>query len=77
MTRYKRTLVEEYAPYVQLDGLVVRIKRHEDLECNDAPITIEERFENRCDLMWKTVKDCETSIIVEHFYRGREDAVKS
>lgn len=76
-TRYKRTLVEEYAPYAMADGLVIKIHRHEDLECGDSPVLIEEYFENRHDLMTKIVRECSTGKVVEYFERGRDDAVKS
>lgn len=35
---YKRTLVEEFAPYVQEDGLVTRISRFENMECTGKSI---------------------------------------
>lgn len=69
--------MEEYAPYIQPDGLVTRIHRHEDLECGDPAKTVEEIYENRHDLMYKIFKDCDSDTITEYFHRGRDDAVKS
>lgn len=77
MTKYKRTVVEDYAPYIQEDGLVRRICRHEDLECLEPPLSIEEQYENRRDHMHRTFQDCTTRTVTEYFRRGREDAVKS
>lgn len=77
-TWYKRTLVEEFAPYVQTDGLVTRISRFNDLECSvEELISIEEIYENRHDNMTKKVRDCTTGMITEYFKVGREDAAKS
>lgn len=76
-TKYKRTVVEEYAPYVMQDGLIRKIHRHDDLECGDPPSTIEEYYENRSDFMTKIVRECITGMVVECFKRGRDDAVKS
>lgn len=76
-TKYKRTVVEEFAPYIMPDGLITKIHRHDDLECMDNAMVIEEYYENRRDLMTKTVRDCFNGTITEYFERGRDDAVKS
>lgn len=69
--------MEEFAPYVQTDGLVSRISRFTDLECSmEELICIEELYENRNDNMIKKVKDCKSGIITEYFKVGREDAAK-
>ncbi|RZC40202.1 hypothetical protein BDFB_010555, partial [Asbolus verrucosus] len=73
-TWYKRTLVEEYAPYVQYDGLVTKITRFKDFNCTQCT-TIEDIFQNRQDKMKKIVYDVETDIVTEFFGPGREDAV--
>lgn len=76
-TCYKRTLVEEFAPYVQDDGLVVRVCRFHDLECSpDQLYIIEERYENRHDHLIKIVEQIATGLTTEYFSRGREDATK-
>ncbi|KAF2899788.1 hypothetical protein ILUMI_06398, partial [Ignelater luminosus] len=76
-TWYKRTMTEQFAPYVQEDGLVTRICRYNDLECTPSELhTIEERFENRTDSLVKTISDIDTGDITEYFERGREDGVK-
>lgn len=75
-TQFKRTLVEEYAPYVQEDGLIVKITRCKDFECTQ-PLIIEERYENRQDKLTKIIWDITTDIVTEYFGSGREDAVLS
>lgn len=76
-TNYKRTLVEEFAPYVQDDGLVARICRFHDLDCSpDLLYIVEERYENRQDCLIKIVEEISTGLITEYFSRGREDAAK-
>lgn len=71
-------MVEQFAPYVQEDGLVTRICRYNDLECMPSELhTVEERFENRIDNLVKITSDVNTGEITEYFERGREDGVKS
>lgn len=73
-TWYKKTLVEEYAPYVQYDGLVTKITRYSNFDCTDC-IKIEDIYENRQDHLIKIVYDAKSNLINEYFERGREDAV--
>ncbi|KAJ3649538.1 hypothetical protein Zmor_021277 [Zophobas morio] len=73
-TWYKRTLVEEYAPYVQYDGMVVKITRFKDFDCT-IPTRVEDLYENRQDKLRKIVFDYNTQYITEYFGPGREDAV--
>lgn len=75
-TYYKRTLVEEYAPYIQHDGLVTRISRFEDLECMGMPYMIEEYYQFRPDCLEKIVQETAKNSITEYFRPGREDAAK-
>lgn len=75
-THYNRTFVEQFSPYVQTDGLVLRINNFEDMECTIGPIDMEERYENRRDHLVKIKTNFENNWIEEHFERGREDGVK-
>lgn len=75
-TQYKRTLVEQYAPYVCDDGLVKKITRFTDFACTDVE-TVEEEFENRHDKLVKRVVDAKTNLETEHFNTGRDDAIIS
>lgn len=76
-TWYKRTLVEEYAPYVQVDGLVTRVSRFYDMECTEEQLyVIEEIYANRHDCMNKIIRDVKTGMVHEHFMEGRDDACK-
>lgn len=73
---YKRTKVEEFAEYVQYDGLVTKISRFDDMECEGDTSTIEEIYKNRQDCLDKILRDCETQKVTEYFRSGREDGMK-
>lgn len=73
-TWYKKTLVEEYAPYIQYDGLVTKIMRFKDFFCTECVI-VEQIYENRQDKLRKIVYDLKSDIVKEYFGPGREDAV--
>ncbi|CAH1365697.1 unnamed protein product [Tenebrio molitor] len=73
-TWYKRTLVEEYASYVQYDGLVTKITRFKDFDCTICT-RVEHLYEHRQDRLQKIVFDVQTDMITEYFGPGREDAV--
>lgn len=75
-TWYKRTLVEEYAPYVQNDGLVTKITRFDDFECTHA-VQVEEIYENRQDKFVKRVVQLDDEMITEYYDSGRPDAAIS
>lgn len=67
-------MVEEYAPYVQYDGLVTKITRYKDFDCTICEF-VEERYENRQFKMVKVIHDVATDFVTEYFGPGREDAV--
>ncbi|XP_008199980.1 dynein regulatory complex subunit 7 [Tribolium castaneum] len=73
-TWYKKTLVEEYAPYIQYDGLLTKIMRYKDFDCTEC-ITVEQIYENRQDKLKKIVYDLKSDLVTEYFGPGREDAV--
>ncbi|KAF7280698.1 hypothetical protein GWI33_005555 [Rhynchophorus ferrugineus] len=74
VTQYKRTLVEEYAPYVLDDGLVQKITRYTDFNCTIVE-SVEEKYENRHDKLIRTIFDTKTNRMTEYFCPGREDSV--
>ncbi|XP_050298709.1 dynein regulatory complex subunit 7 [Anthonomus grandis grandis] len=74
VTQYKRTVVEEYAPYVCEDGEVQKIVRYKDFACTDIEL-IEEKFENRHDKLIQAILNSKTNLVVEYFAPGREDSV--
>uniref|UniRef100_A0A1Y1MSI4 Dynein regulatory complex subunit 7 n=1 Tax=Photinus pyralis TaxID=7054 RepID=A0A1Y1MSI4_PHOPY len=76
-TWYKRTYVEQFAPYIQEDGLIVRICRYRDLDYSPSELyVIEEHYENRADNLVKIVSDSMTGDIFEYYSSGREDCMK-
>ncbi|KAK4884516.1 hypothetical protein RN001_000787 [Aquatica leii] len=76
-TWYKRTLVEEFTPFIQEDGLVTRVCRYYDLDCSPSDLYyIEEFYENRADNLVKVNSDCLTGDTEELFVSGREDCLK-
>lgn len=75
---YKRTHIEEFAHYVQEDGLMSRISRFNDFDCTfDELYQIEEHYEHRQDCLVKIIYNLPEKEVTEFFKRGREDAVKS
>lgn len=63
---------------MQEDGLITRVSRYRDLECNAPDLLCnEEHYKNRADKLTKLYIDCETRLITEYFEEGREDCVKS
>lgn len=75
-TFYRRTCVEQFAPYVSFDGLVTKITRYKNFDCTEAQ-TIEEIYENRADQQIRHTYDIETGIRTDFFNSGREDNVIS
>lgn len=75
ITRYKRTILEQFGDYVQIDGLKHRISRYEDVECTILT-SMEDTYEHRMDCLTSICTDFKTNITTEYFKRGREDACK-
>ncbi|KAF5280263.1 hypothetical protein FQR65_LT03071 [Abscondita terminalis] len=76
-TWYKRTFVEQYAPFVQEDGLIIKIFRYHDLVYSPSELyAIEEHYENRVDKLMKINNNWVNGDIVEIFSSGREDCLK-
>ncbi|XP_030764668.1 dynein regulatory complex subunit 7 [Sitophilus oryzae] len=74
VTQYKRTIVEEYAPYILDDGMVQKISRFQDFDCTVIE-SVEEKYENRHDKLNRSFFDAKTNQITEYFNPGREDSV--
>ncbi|XP_012275653.1 dynein regulatory complex subunit 7 isoform X2 [Orussus abietinus] len=72
---YKKTKVELYAPYVQMDGLGQRLTIYEDYEYMTA-LSIQEQYVNRADRLVESRKDLELEWVVDFYARGRPDACK-
>ncbi|XP_043271904.1 dynein regulatory complex subunit 7-like isoform X2 [Venturia canescens] len=70
---FKKTRVDFYAPYVQMDGLVRKITIYEDYEYK-FPVQVEEKFSNRADMLIGSKKYSETCAAVDSYKRGRTDA---
>ncbi|KAJ8942787.1 hypothetical protein NQ314_009955, partial [Rhamnusium bicolor] len=74
VTFFKRTCVEEFAPYVADDGLLTKVTRFGDFECTDI-LSVEEKYENRRDKLNRSVHDYQTNMVTDTFNAGREDRV--
>lgn len=74
--RYKRAVHEKFAVYKEVDGVVERIKKFEDLQW-ERPLKMWEYFANRADLLNERVTDHSTRETMEFFDKGRQDALKS
>ncbi|XP_024935965.1 dynein regulatory complex subunit 7 isoform X1 [Cephus cinctus] len=72
---YKKTKVELYAPYVQMDGLIQRVTLYDDYEYMN-PISIFEKFSQRADYLIESKKELDTDLVVDSYKRGRPDACK-
>lgn len=75
-TFYRRTCVEQFAPYISYDGLVTKITRYKDFGCTQVE-SIEEIYQNRADQQIRHIYNVETGIHTDYFNTGREDNVIS
>lgn len=73
-TYYKRTCIQQFAPYVSYDGLLTRITRYDDFDCNETKC-IEDIYGNRADFQVRQISDVKNGVITEYFKPGREDGV--
>ncbi|XP_057338770.1 dynein regulatory complex subunit 7 isoform X1 [Microplitis mediator] len=72
---FKKTKVELFAPYVQMDGLIEKITVYEDYECKTVT-HVYEKYSNRGDKLVQSTYYDDTAIRVDLYNRGRPDAVK-
>ncbi|XP_017757421.1 PREDICTED: dynein regulatory complex subunit 7-like [Eufriesea mexicana] len=72
---YKKTKVELYAPYLQIDGLVQKITTYDDYDYMNA-IEIYENYANRSDYLVESRKNMNNDTIVDYYARGRADQCK-
>ncbi|KAI3383038.1 hypothetical protein SNEBB_006892 [Seison nebaliae] len=72
---YRRVKVEKYAPFLKRNGLVKRVLKYNDRECNELIYT-KEKFENRADKMYKKEIDEKTGDVTDHFSPGRPKRLK-
>lgn len=75
-TNYRRTVVNQFGDYVQMDGLVTKIMHYADFECTQL-IMEEDIFKNRQDELVLARSDKKKRTVTEYFKRGRPDACKS
>lgn len=74
--KYKRTIHEKFAVYKELNGVTEQIKFYDDLDYQTLT-GVWEYFENRADLLTERISDQVNNVTMEHFLRGRRDALKS
>ncbi|XP_076164914.1 dynein regulatory complex subunit 7 [Ptiloglossa arizonensis] len=72
---YKKSKVELYAPYIQMDGLVQRITQYDDYDYT-SPVKVHETYANRSDNLVESKKDLTNDFIVDYYERGRPDQCK-
>ncbi|PSN57290.1 Dynein regulatory complex subunit 7 [Blattella germanica] len=72
---YKKTKLEQFAPYVQEDGLVTRITTYDDYDRLE-PLWVYEYYSNRVDCLTEIRRNVLEKSILELFRRGREDCLK-
>lgn len=70
---FKKTKVDFYAPYVQMDGLVRKITIYEDYEYK-FPLEVNEKYSNRTDMLIESKKIIDTCAAIDSYKRGRADA---
>ena len=72
---FKKTRVDFYAPYVQMDGLVRKVTSCDDYEYHSL-IHVCETYLNRADKLVESKKIIDTAIVVDSYERNRPDACK-
>ncbi|KAK0082261.1 hypothetical protein PV325_010761 [Microctonus aethiopoides] len=72
---FKKTRVELYAPYIQMDGLIEKITVYDDYKY-ESPRDIFEKYSNRGDNLIKSTKHLDSGLVVDLYNRGRTDALK-
>lgn len=72
---YKKTKVELFAPYVQMDGLIERITVYDNYEYT-TPIHIYMKYLHRADNLIECEQDFNAKCITDYYKRGRLDACK-
>ncbi|XP_078089368.1 dynein regulatory complex subunit 7 [Mustelus asterias] len=73
--QYKKANLEKYAPYLNIDGMVMRLIEYEDIECTSF-VKVTEWYSNRKDMLEKIERNMRTRTITENFKNGRSMAVK-
>nr|CAH8833855.1 unnamed protein product [Trichobilharzia regenti] len=71
--QYKYSLVENFAPFSQYDGLILRLTIYQDRELTN-PIEIRETYANRADKLISRTIQIKTNWIVEKFDHGRNSS---
>ncbi|XP_044010419.1 dynein regulatory complex subunit 7-like [Aphidius gifuensis] len=72
---FKKTKVEVYAPYVQMDGLIESVTIYNYDEYKFA-LKIIEKYSNRGDGLVGSTKYLDSQLVVDEYERGRPDACK-
>ncbi|XP_033347951.1 dynein regulatory complex subunit 7-like isoform X1 [Bombus vosnesenskii] len=72
---YKKTKVELFAPYLQLDGVVQRITIYNDYDYT-TPIEIYETYANRSDNLVESRRNINDNTVIDYYRRGRADQCK-
>ncbi|GLV40192.1 lost boys [Carabus blaptoides fortunei] len=75
-TNYRRTVLNEFGEYVQMDGLQSKIMHYADFECTEL-IMVEDVYRNRQDALVLTRGDTKKRTVTEYFKRGRPDACRT
>jgi len=73
---YKYVILEKFAPYKNVDGLMKRLTIYKTLDY-EHPLHIYEWYENREDFMKTIQHNCFTTEIIEEFDKGRVDCLKT
>ncbi|XP_078033983.1 dynein regulatory complex subunit 7 [Augochlora pura] len=72
---YKKTKVELYTPYLQLDGLIQKITKYSDYSYLNC-IETQEIYANRSDNLVESKKDLTNDSVIDFYQRGRPDQCK-
>ncbi|CAG5120928.1 unnamed protein product, partial [Candidula unifasciata] len=73
--RYKYTIVDDYCRYLNPDGLVRKIRRHNDLRCDELAYT-REIYKDRADMLEMRFLHISTGKVIENFAVGRPDFIR-
>ncbi|KOC64733.1 Coiled-coil domain-containing protein lobo like protein [Habropoda laboriosa] len=69
---YKKAKVEQYAPYLQTDGMIQRVTLYDDYNCMN-PIEVYENYSNRSDNLVESRRNLNDDAVIDYYARGRSD----
>lgn len=73
---YRKAMLEKFAPYLLLDGLVTRLTTYDELQCTQVD-TVKKWYENRHDELQERELKKAINVTTERFSSGRSFCLKT